>query len=611
MDFLTLNDIIIHPLLSGPISLLFVTGIIGCAYTISKRFSKEEPSTPVFCTTFFIITGLIASTTFILVLLGQAILISLKILGGLICIVGCCFIYSHFSLLFSLGKKFLHVFRSQRLTFKIDIVLILLLVLILFFICFSPPTDSDSLCYHLGFPLEILRNGSLPIRNDWLHIHLCGLGEYINLLGLAVGTDNLGSLFQFIGMLIICLLFLTELKSKKDKLLSLMLFLSTPILLFFVPSQKPQLIGVAAIFTVLITFTPDKVCTKKKLFLTIGTLFFALSLKYSFYIFGSILWLYLGYRAIRHTLVRPFLLYSFIFYMIFLFPIHVTNTLAYSDPISPLGKALLFSTSHFHEHNFYVLLKSFKEGFGLPLGLLIPSSFGSISTTLGIGVLLILFIKKTNRSYRSFQYLFLLGMIFNWLFGQRTSRFYLEAYCLSIILFSVSPVIRAGINSFIHIVRIQLVITILLATLGVYTLFPGSFSFAKRDTVLTKSAYEYSAMRWLDSILPKNAFIISEFHTTAFLPRPFISENYETLLLQNRTELLDLLHTDNEERDYYLITKGEIDSTHILFNYYDRNNIKTRQLTRGTRNPFNNTSYTLYVYPIDILQFMGDHSDKT
>ena len=69
----------------------------------------------------------------------------------------------------------------------------------------APATDADSLNYHLGVPLDWLRNGGAYPRQDWLHARLVGLGESANLLGLAAGTDNLGAGLQLAGLALSCL----------------------------------------------------------------------------------------------------------------------------------------------------------------------------------------------------------------------------------------------------------------------------------------------------------------------------------------------------------------------------------------------------------------------
>ena len=130
--------------------------------------------------------------------------------------------------------------------FKFDFFSIFLIIY--FLLSLSPPTDADSLDYHLGYPLEILRNGNFP-RYDWFHSWLIGIGDYLNYFGLILGVKNLGQLINFFGLLIIYnnIKYLIQ-KYKINSHIYIFLF-STPLLIWFITSQKPQLFPAALIFT--------------------------------------------------------------------------------------------------------------------------------------------------------------------------------------------------------------------------------------------------------------------------------------------------------------------------------------------------------------------------
>ena len=62
-------------------------------------------------------------------------------------------------------------------------------ILIIFFILYfvlslSPPTDIDSIDYHLGAPLIVFENKTFFPRFDWIHFRLTGLGENLNIIGI-------------------------------------------------------------------------------------------------------------------------------------------------------------------------------------------------------------------------------------------------------------------------------------------------------------------------------------------------------------------------------------------------------------------------------------------
>ena len=93
-------------------------------------------------------------------------------------------------------------FKGASWTERLGLGLSLVITLALFGAVLGPATDADSLEYHLGVPLDWLRHGGAYARPDWFHARLAGLGEAINMLGLAMGTDNLGAVFQAAGLVV-------------------------------------------------------------------------------------------------------------------------------------------------------------------------------------------------------------------------------------------------------------------------------------------------------------------------------------------------------------------------------------------------------------------------
>ena len=72
--------------------------------------------------------------------------------------------------------------------------------LLFFLLCISPPTDIDSIDYHLGAPATWYEYKSFYSRKDWLHYRFTGLGEYINIIGIYLKTFNFGQLIQFFSL---------------------------------------------------------------------------------------------------------------------------------------------------------------------------------------------------------------------------------------------------------------------------------------------------------------------------------------------------------------------------------------------------------------------------
>ncbi len=165
----------------------------------------------------------------------------------------------------------------------------------------GPPTDADSLNYHPGVPLDILRHQRAYPRPDWPYARLAGLGESLNLLGLAGGTDILGAALQFAGLVPILAAANTFARDNRDRLLVSMLVVGCPVMTFLVFNQKPQMLATAAttvaIFLIAQRF---KDIDRVTLLLSCGCVLFAVGCKYSFMMTGAIV-LTVGLLASRRA----------------------------------------------------------------------------------------------------------------------------------------------------------------------------------------------------------------------------------------------------------------------------------------------------------------------
>ena len=602
MHFLKLNELIIHPIASGIISSLFLLGVYWISAFILNNLLKRKPTIPEIACSFMILLGIIGSYTYFLALLGCINVLLLRVAGYPVCILGGIFLVRKIGTFKISGMKY--IFRKDTLSTmqRVDIVIMFFLFLAFFFCVWGPPTDSDSLNYHLGIPLEILRNGCIQIRNDWLHSHLIGIGEFLNLFGLGLGTDNLGAFIQFSALCWITVLISNSASEVKRRIFVSKLIAATPLLLFLVPSQKPQLIGSAAIISALVLILERDETTPATLLLALGSLFFCMSLKYSFYIVGSGVFILICSRSLSARLWKHCIIYTIACYALFLLPIHLRNFLSYGDPLSPLLLSLFKPDANEHLFTFYTHLKNYTEGFGLPLGILFPDSPGAISSVIGFGIFSFLFINAIDKRSVQVLVLALFALVLNTLLGQHTARFFLDTYFLIVLSVAISPGISKYNRVYSVLMSMQLIITATLSLLGAWTLFPGALSFQIREQVMRKNAYGYSAMQWIDKNVPPDAFIISEIHSNALIPRPFLAENYKLLISFNNQDLIELLpaHLNVNEACLFLITTNKITDSHPLCKVISQKNPRQQHITIGTRNPFNNRMVTVYLYSLNL-----------
>src|SRR4030095_14240569 len=132
------------------------------------------------------------------------------------------------------------------------LVLSIVTLIGLFAAALSPATDADSLEYHLGVPLDWLRHGGAYTSPDWFAARYIGLGESLNMLGLAAGTDGLGAAFQAAGLIVALLGVTAFAKTQADKQFGVLLVVACPVMATLITTQKAQLLPAAALTVALV-----------------------------------------------------------------------------------------------------------------------------------------------------------------------------------------------------------------------------------------------------------------------------------------------------------------------------------------------------------------------
>ncbi|EMY76246.1 PF07220 family protein [Leptospira weilii serovar Ranarum str. ICFT] len=473
------------------------------------------------------------------------------------------------------------------------------------FLSLGPVTNADSLDYHIGVAIEILNQGKMPVFPGWFHGRLAGNGEVLNAFGLSLGAEQFGPLLQFCGLLGIygILAFYTFSKtiSENDETwrkIIVLAFLSSPVLVFLVSSPKPQLlqIGMTSFAVVLLLEIGSKVKSDKNK-LSIFSLICMLILsvtqaKFSFFLsafligFFSIILLGSARLFIYGTLIGIF------FFVLIIFPsafwkMENFNSSIVDAIVSPLPGSWPGTTL------FESALRNYRDStLSFPMSLVIPNTFGVITTVIGFGLFLIIFIKPNA----SLQTLVLSAMavifvIFGSLMGQKASRFFLEPFIW--VLISL-----VGLNSFkiwntgfvkeavsLGIV-LQTLITFGILLFGIYQLFPGTFSIQLREKVMNQNANGYDLMKWVDAVLPKDAVLLSQHRSIALSQRKTLSLDWSKFVDFNSADANTYLkQIKNENVTHILILGDTIKNT--PFSDCLGNPIGSIHSSRhATRNPF-------------------------
>ena len=608
-SFLTLSEAIFTPPFPVIVAFLIVLGMWHFADIISKNKLRIEGNLHRISLAYVVVVTITAMLVHALYFSGIDCHYILKIIGYLFELLGACYLVKIIKKKYPFYKKF----SGYDSSIKIQILSIIIIAVPLLLCAFGPPTDPDSLDYHLGVPLDWLRNNRAYPRYDWMSARLAGMGESINLFGLVNGTDILGQIIQYSGLIVVWIAISSFANSLRQKLLSALLVFTCPLLLFLATVQKPQLFPSAALVLGILTLLKNRGNYDRKiLFLSMVCILFAISNKHSFLIPGIIAIVLSIVIAKRNNDMKyAFLTLCFLFLCID-FPLYLRNYLFYGDPISPMLESLKSNPSD----DVLVFMRLIHRGDGdlsfktlamLPIKVTFTTKLGYFSTVLGVGTLGFLAvynISNVPRIILSLSVLIALAFLFT---GRTLSRYYLESY----FLLAASIVSANWSVRHTYLKRgllLQAIPVSLSAIYGAIILFPGALTSDLRNKVMVKHSFGYQEAQWMNMHLPKDSVVIANVRSNALIPRRFIvPDNIKT----NHENLLNIIKKEN-------VTSAVIEHSHddnpawkILENYMDGKISEKGVFTRVTRNPFNTgEKYQMWLFTLK-TNLNKDHIEKT
>jgi hypothetical protein len=490
-------------------------------------------------------------------------------------------------------------FETDNNKYMFDKIIFLIFILGLFFLSLAPTTQSDALGYHMFAGKSIIENGNLPFSILHLHSFLVGSGEILIALGLFFGADQFGGLVQFsglIGLIGVCKKF-----AKKDYFI-LLLLISSPVLIFLASSPKPQLFFAcsnAIILSIYLFNSNIKISKTKELFskYLISILFLVSSIngKFSFILSSTLIILLILADSVRNKKIYSFILALSLSFMVFYFPMIYWKFLNFSGNftnylLSPLPLHLSF----FVNFNEYLVNYGRDKGF---LSLIVPTSFGEITSSLGFTCVYIFFIFKKNINEKII--LLFLIIIFTMVIffkGQLNARFFIEPYFWLIILMAKHSIHKYNLSIINFGSYIQVLCILVITWYGVFTLSIGSLSKDLRNKVMTSTANGYTVFNWANKLLNKDDKVLSLHRSISFadfdvMPGDFLSWNLFNDKKENNYVKKIIL---KEKPSYILYTLGD----EILFQKCLGNIIHKGEVinNHATRNPFNKKSKSSNVY---------------
>jgi hypothetical protein len=167
------------------------------------------------------------------------------------------------------------------------------------------------------------------------------------------------------------------------------------------------------------------------------------------------------------------------------------------------------------------------SNFPFPLGIVVPHSLGSISSALGVGALACVVAIINVRVSSTLVIAAFCAITINYVAGARSAGYFLEPYLWLAIAAAAAP---WGISKtlFYKFLMVQAAVMVLFAGFGAISLFPGALTSGLRSHVMKENSHQYAVMRWLDSVLPQDAVVVSTLRSHALMPRPFVAKDIVT-----------------------------------------------------------------------------------
>ena len=223
-------------------------------------------------------------------------------------------------------------FRNFKFLLNLDLIkkekLIFLIFLSFFLISILPLSDADSISIYQYIPATIYVEGLKEvdlIKN--LEFTLLSNTEIILLFSTIFKSDNFGAQLNLLA-----LFFFITIKFKDHKNF-LLILLSSPLIIYFISTQKLQLFF-GLIFLVLFILINSETFKKKgEIFILILLLVFYSSGKLNYILFTIPLYIYFFYKNFNHW--KYILFFSFLSFIVVYFPLLSIKQIYFNNILAP------------------------------------------------------------------------------------------------------------------------------------------------------------------------------------------------------------------------------------------------------------------------------------
>ena len=572
MNFL-INPII-HPLLQILITFILCSGILNLGKILNNIFIKDYNYNFINLSFGAIIISYLIFIAFLTKTLSLIIIpISISlILLGLINV-------KFFKEISEYYKKIIK--NNNKL-----LIIISIFYIIFFIISLAPPSMSDALDYHYGVPLSILKFSSFPNHNIWLHGSLFGYGEIVNIIPLNLKTDNFFSFFQLLSLIFFFEYFYKNKIDINKLIFSVLFVICTPVFLFLISGPKallfPQLLTSMALYL----YVKDKSYNRKNIIIISILLIGATQFKLSFLISGTILGFLILIKTFKNDKKNILILFS-ILLIVFLPKVFYNLSL-----VNSFSFINIFTITPIY---FLEYLQNFKDNnFIFPINLFAPSSFGNVSTILGIHLLLLLLLKKISYQFKQILIITFLTIILHSIFGQQTSRLYFEFILWISVGFFFLGKESFNIKYFNYALIPQLIFVFFSSVYFATNSIPTFFNLEKRDKFMEINSSNYLAFKWINRNISDNTTILSDLRSISFYKDKAIPHENNFIQFNNNDEYINYLKLNKPQ---FFITKSDnLDDFQLKDCFGDLHKV-SEEILVARRNPFNITGKEkIYIY---------------
>ena len=324
------------------------------------------------------------------------------------------------------------IFKILNLEFFVKKKLIFIFFLIFYLIAILPISDADSIAIFQNIPAVIFQSGlkGLNLARD-IEFTIFSNTETLLLLSSILKSDNFGAQLNLIS-----LIFLICITYKENKNFLLIIF-SSPLIIYFVSSQKLQLFFGVLYLLLFILIHKKTIQEKIELFFVVLLLTFYSSGKITYILFSAPLFLYLLKNNIKYY--KDIFLYLLISFLIIYAPLLSIKQIYFGNILAPFFDNLFGKNNEIY--NAYALSLRSSEGWltnptnlSLYLRPFISFELSKISGSLGL-IFFTIFNYKLQKQLKYFPAIIVVLIL---LTGQILPRYYFEAFLLLAFFYQIN-----------------------------------------------------------------------------------------------------------------------------------------------------------------------------